>query len=247
MNTSKISISNKIFFLVLFGIAMGFFEAAVVVYLRQLYYPEGFSFPLKIMALDALSIEYFREVSTLVMLFSLAIIAGKKFHERFAYFLLCFGVWDIFYYVWLKVLLNWPQSLLTWDILFLIPVIWAGPVLAPVLCALTMIVFGSSILSFQQQGYRVRITLLEWILLFLGAWIILVAFLWEYSTIIIQGGYLSQIATLATDPHFRQIIAEHIPTSFNWILFMIGEGFIFSFLIIFFLRTRKSPRDVSED
>lgn len=240
MNTSKNSISNKIFFLVLFGIAMGFFEAAVVVYLRQLYYPEGFSFPLKIMALEELSIEYLREFSTLVMLFSLAIIAGRNFYERFAYFLLCFGIWDIFYYVWLKVLLNWPQSLLTWDILFLIPVIWAGPVLAPVMCALTMVVIGSSILSFQQKGYRVRITLLEWLLLILGACIILITFLWEYSTIIIQGGYLSRIATLATDPHFRQIIAGHIPASFNWYLFMIGEGFIISCPVLFCWRTRKS-------
>ncbi len=240
MNTSVDSIRNKIFFLVLFGIAMGFFEAAVVVYLRQLYYPEGFSFPLKIMALEALSIEYLREFSTLIMLFSLALIAGRKFYERFSYFLLCFGIWDIFYYVWLKVLLNWPESLLTWDILFLIPIVWAGPVLAPVICAITMVVIGVSILNFQQKGYRVRITFLEWILLFLGTLIVLITFLWEYLTIIIKGGLLSQIATLATDPYFRQIIAEHIPTSFNWYLFMIGEGFMVIFLIMFFWRTKKT-------
>jgi hypothetical protein len=219
---------------------MGFFESAVVVYLRELYYPEGFSFPLKIMALEALSIEYLREFSTLIMLFSIAIIAGKKFYERFAYFLLCFGIWDIFYYVWLKVLLNWPQSLLTWDILFLIPIVWTGPVLSPVICAITMVVIGASILSFQQQGYRVRITLLEWILLFLGAGIILTTFLWEYATLIIQGGFISQISTLATDPHFRQIIAKHIPTSFNWYLFIIGEGFIICCLILFCWRTKRS-------
>ena len=124
MKTSGNSIRIKIFFLVLFGIAMGFFEAAVVVYLRQLYYPGGFSFPLKIMALGELSIEYLREFSTLIMLFSLAIVAGRNFYERFSYFLLCFGIWDIFYYVWLKVLLDWPQSLLTWDILFLIPIVY---------------------------------------------------------------------------------------------------------------------------
>jgi len=241
MNTSGDSIRNKIIFLALFSIAMGFLEAAVVVYLRELYYPEGFSFPLKIMALDALSVEYLREFSSLVMLFSIAIIAGRKFYERFAYFLLCFGIWDIFYYVWLKVLLNWPQSLLTWDILFLIPVVWAGPVLAPVFCAITMVVIGVSILSFQQKGYRVRINFLEWTLLLFGACIILITFLWEYLKIIIQGGFLSQIATLATDPYFKQVLAEHIPTSFSWHLFMIGEGLIIFFLIMFFWRTRKSP------
>jgi hypothetical protein len=240
MNTSEGSIRNKIFFLVLFSIAMGFLEAAVVVYLRQLYYPEGFSFPLKIMALEALSIEYLREFSTLVMLFSIAIIAGRKFYERFAYFLLCFGIWDIFYYVWLKVLLNWPESFLTWDILFLIPVVWAGPVLAPVLCALTMVVISASILSFQQKGYRVKMRLLEWIFLFIGTFVILITFLWEYTTLIIQGGFLPRIATLATDPSFANIIAEHIPTSFNWYLFMVGEGFIICCLIMFCWRTTRS-------
>jgi len=240
MNTSENSIRNKIFFLVLFSIAMGFLEASVVVYLRQLYYPDGFSFPLKIMALEALSIEYLREFSTLVMLFSIAIIAGRKFYERFAYFLLCFGIWDIFYYVWLKVLLNWPESFLTWDILFLIPVIWAGPVLAPVLCALTMILISASIFSFQQKGYRVKMKPFEWILLFLGTFIILITFLWEYATLIIQGSFLSRITTLATDPHFKKIIAEHSPTYFNWYLFLIGEGFIICCLIMFCWRIKKS-------
>jgi hypothetical protein len=240
MDTSKDVIRNKIFFLALFGIAFGFLEASVVVYLRQLYYPAGFSFPLKIMAIEELSVEYLRELSTIVMLFSIALVAGKKFYERFSYFLLCFGIWDIFYYVWLKVFLDWPQSLLTWDILFLIPIVWVGPVLAPVICALTMVVIGISILYFQKRGYNVRINSLEWILLLFGALIILITFLWEYSKIIIQGGFLSRIATLGTDPHFQQIIARHIPISFNWHLFIIGEVFIISFLVLFCWRTIKS-------
>lgn len=240
MNTSGVSIRNKIIFLMLFSIAMGFLEASVVVYLRQLYYPEGFSFPLKIMALDALSIEYLREFSSIVMLFSLATIAGRNFYERFACFLLCFGIWDIFYYVWLKVLLNWPPSLLTWDILFLMPIVWVGPVLAPVICALTMIVIAGSILYFQQNGFHVKIKILEWILLFLGGFIILITFIWDYSKIVIQGGFLSHIATLGSDPYFQQGIAGHVPVYFNWYLFMIGEGFIISFLAVFFWRTRKS-------
>lgn len=240
MNTFRDSIRNKIFFLVIFGIAMGFFESAVVVYLRQLYYPEGFSFPLKIMALEELSIEYLRELSTLVMLFSIAIVAGRNFYERFSYFLLCFGIWDIFYYVWLKILLDWPQSFFTWDILFLIPIVWAGPVLAPVICAFTMIVIAASILYFQQNGFRIKIKLHEWIILFLGGFIIFITFIGEYSKIVIQGGFLSRIATLATDPYFQQIISEHIPTSFNWHLFIIGEGFIISYLVMFCWRTMKS-------
>ena len=240
MNTSKDLIRIQIFFLVLFGIAMGFFEAAVVVYLRQLYYPEGFSFPLKIMALDELSIEYLREFSTLIMLFSIAIVAGRNFYERISYFLLCFGIWDIFYYVWLKVLLDWPQSLLTWDILFLIPIVWAGPVLVPVICAFTMIVIASMILYFQQNGFRVKVMIREWVLLFLGGFIILITFIWDYLKIVIHGGFLSHIETLGTDPSFQQAIAGHVPDFFNWYLFMIGESCVLCFLVLFCVRTWKS-------
>jgi len=240
MNTLTGSIKNKIFFLFLFGMAMGFMESAVVVYLRQLYYPEGFSFPLKIMAFKELSVEYLREFSTLVMLFSVAAAAGRNFYERFAFFLLCFGIWDVFYYVWLKVLLDWPHSLLDWDILFLIPVVWAGPVLAPVICALTMIVVAAGILYFQQNGYLVRITLGESAILFLGGFIIFINFIWEYAGIIVKDGFLSNISALATDPYFKQVIEGHVPVAFNWFLFMTGEGLITCYLVLFCLRTRKS-------
>jgi hypothetical protein len=102
---------------------MGFLEAIVVVYLRQLYFPEGFDFPLNPIPPKILAIEWLREITTLVMLVSIGIIAGKNFLQRFSYFLYCFAVWDIFYYVALKLLLNWPPSLLTWDLLFLFPVV----------------------------------------------------------------------------------------------------------------------------
>ncbi len=85
---------------------MGFLEAAVVVYLRELYYPEGFAFPLKQLAPNVLLIEYLREISTIIMLFSIGYIAGRKFYDRLSFFLLSFGIWDIFYYVWLKLLLK---------------------------------------------------------------------------------------------------------------------------------------------
>src|SRR3990170_1940624 len=115
---------NKLICLTIFSVAMGFLEAVGVVYLRQLYYPEGFSFPLKPIALEGLSLEYLREISTIVMLVTVGGVAGRNSYERFAFVLYSFGFWDIFYYVWLKVLLNWPPSLLTLDILFLLPVVW---------------------------------------------------------------------------------------------------------------------------
>jgi hypothetical protein len=118
----------------IFGIAFGFLEATVVVYLRQLYYPEGFDFPMIWASLELFRIELIRELSTLTMLLSIGILTGRNAIQRFAWFLYAFAIWDIFYYIALKILIGWPPSLLTWDLLFLIPVAWNGPVLAPVLC-----------------------------------------------------------------------------------------------------------------
>jgi hypothetical protein len=136
---------QKLFWAPLFGIAFALVEASVVVYLRSLYYPEGFTFPLKIMSAQHLIVEISREAATIVMLVAVGILAGSKAWEKFAYFLVAFGVWDIFYYVWLKVMLDWPAAVTDWDILFLIPLPWIGPVIVPVLISLLMIVCGSVI------------------------------------------------------------------------------------------------------
>ncbi len=107
---------RKFISLTFFGIAMGFVEAAVVVYLREIIYPEGFCFPLKDIPVNLLFTEIAREVATIIMLVSLALLTGKTFHQRISCFLYSFGIWDIFYYVWLKITLNWPDSLFTKDI-----------------------------------------------------------------------------------------------------------------------------------
>lgn len=217
---------------------MGFLEAAVVVYLRQLYYPDGFAFPLRFMALENLSIEYIREGTTIIMLLSLSIAAGRNFYGRLSYFLLCFGIWDIFYYVWLKVLLNWPPSFFTWDILFLIPVVWAGPVLAPIICAVTMVVISGCILSFQQKGYSIRIRFLEWVLLFSGAFLIFITFIWDYSKIIFQKSFILGLPMLSPTPCFQETAARYIPTDYQWLLFLAGESLILCSVVIFFRRTK---------
>ncbi len=234
------STRNKIIFLTTFSIAMGFLEAAVVVYLRQLYYPEGFAFPLRFTAIEEISVEYLREISTIVMLFSIGIVTGRNFYERLSYFLFCFGIWDIFYYVWLKVLLNWPPSFLTWDILFLIPVVWAGPVLAPIICAATMIIIAGCILHFQQKGYLVRINFLEWVLLCSGASFIFATFVWDYSKIMIQGGIISRFLALGTDLHFQKMVAHYIPTDYQWPLFILGESLILSFVVLYCKRIKST-------
>ena len=117
-----------------------------MVYLRALYYPEGFSLPLKLISQHHIQVELGRELATMVMLSSVGMLAGLNRWQRFAYFLMAFGVWDIFYYVWLKVMVDWPSSILDWDILFLFPVPWIGPVIAPVLVSFFMILGGLAIL-----------------------------------------------------------------------------------------------------
>ena len=139
-----------------FAVWMAYLESAVVVYLRELYFPEGFSFPIKIMPLTLSLIEIGREVATIFMLLSIAYLSSKKSWSRFAYFMIAFGIWDIWYYIWLKIFLNWPSSLLTWDLLFLIPVPWVGPVLAPVIVSVSLVGAGVLILFLQENGIMCR-------------------------------------------------------------------------------------------
>jgi hypothetical protein len=88
-------------------------------------------------------VELMREFATMVMLIAVGFLAGRTWRTRIGYTVVAFGVWDIFYYVFLKMMCGWPHSLLDWDILFLIPLPWWGPVLAPVLIALLLILWGT--------------------------------------------------------------------------------------------------------
>jgi len=170
---------TRIILILLFGVAMAYVEAMVVVYLRELLYPEGFSFPLKLMPLNLIAMELSRELASIAMLVAVAAIAGKKFWERFGYFIILFGIWDIFYYVWLKVTIDWPSSLFDWDILFLIPIPWIGPVIAPILVALLMVITGLSITSLFARGYTFRPTAITWVLSGVGMTALLFSFMWD--------------------------------------------------------------------
>jgi hypothetical protein len=143
---------SHLVWIVVFGIAFAFVESSVVVYLRALYYPGGFSFPLKLMPAAHTVVELCREIATMIMLVAAGWMAGKSRWSRFSYFMIVFAVWDIFYYVWLKVLLDWPTSIFDWDILFLIPVPWVGPVIAPCLISLLMIIAGILIISKEEKS-----------------------------------------------------------------------------------------------
>ncbi|HWR83815.1 MAG TPA: hypothetical protein VN285_10985 [Candidatus Deferrimicrobium sp.] len=168
---------KKLAFVIVFAMAAAFVEAAVVVYLRALYYPEGFGFPLKLVPMDIFLVEVVREVATVGMLLAVAALAGKRRWERFGYFLILFGVWDILYYVCLKAAINWPSSLLDWDILFLVPLPWIGPVIAPVTVAVVMIAIGLLITRRFARGHGFRPTGLAWFASGVGTFVLLYSFM----------------------------------------------------------------------
>ena len=166
---------------------MAYLESAVVVYLRAIYYPEGFSFPLVPIEPHMGSIEIGREAATLVMLLGVAAVMSADRWERFLFFALGFGMWDIFYYVWLWVFLGWPPSLLTRDVLFLIPVPWVGPVLAPVIVSLGLIGGSLLLLERQQRGQRLHFPARLWGLAVAGGALVLLSFMLDFQVVVAQG------------------------------------------------------------
>ena len=231
---------QKFFPLFVFAVAMGFLEAIVVVYIRELYYPEGFSFPLKALPPWLIGIEWIREITTLLMLGSVAWISGKSFLKRLGSFLFLFGVWDIFYYVALKLFLDWPETLLTWDILFLIPVTWVGPVLAPVVCSVLMILMALVFDFFEEKNRIAGLKIPELGLLFTGAALVYYTFTVDFGMMLLKGGFLKKFTSLTTDPEFQQIITTWIPGKFRWEIFTLGMMVILAGFFLSIIRGIKN-------
>ncbi len=214
---------HKTTWIVLFALAMGFLESAVVVYLRALYYPEGFDFPLQAMSQTLAITELYREAATLIMLVAMGVLAAKHNLHRFAWFLLVFAVWDISYYIFLKLLINWPASLLTPDILFLLPGMWTGPVLAPVINSLIMILLAYAILAGRNKSMLVTgLSRSIWTLLIAGTLIIIANYMADYASYVIENK--SAIASTKVSWNEFMIIqsTQFIPRAFNWLIFSAG-------------------------
>ncbi len=171
------SYRSKLIITILFAIAMAYFEAAVVVYLRALFYPEGFSVIVKNLPAPYVKVELWREAVTIIMLFLVAWLAGRRGWERFGYFAILFGVWDIFYYVWLNVAIGWPSTLTDWDILFLLPVPWVGPVIAPVAVSILLIITGIVFTRRFARERRIHPPLATWIMALVATGVILYSFM----------------------------------------------------------------------
>ena len=143
---------KSLLYLIAWGVLFGYMEAAVVVYLREIYYPDGFTFPLVLIDQNIMLTELLREGVTLFIMWTTVSLTYQRIQSRVAAFFLIFGVWDIFYYVFLKLLLNWPDTLVSWDILFLIPLPWVGPVWAPVLISVGFIISSIFILTLNHMN-----------------------------------------------------------------------------------------------
>jgi hypothetical protein len=190
---------------VVFAIAMAWAEAATVFYIRALvdriepYQAD----PLPMHGVLG-SVELWREAATLVMIATLGLLAGRTWRRRAGYAALAFGAWDIGYYVFLRLISGWPRTLLDWDVLFLLPLPWWAPVLAPVSIALVMIAWGT--LATQSDNDA---TAAGW------AW----ALGWA--------GIVLALAVFTTDswralPKGRDAVLRVLPTSFNWPLFWVA-------------------------
>ena len=213
---------------VVFATAMAWVESAVVFYLRTHmdrivpYQPE----PLPVIGGIA-AVELPREFATLVMLFAVGVLAGKTWRARWGYMLIAFGVWDIFYYVFLRVICGWPSSLLDWDVLFLIPLVWWGPVLAPVLISLMMIFWGTLVSQVERPASSASPGLGAWLLNVLGGTLALYVFMADSLRVAHYG--LESIRTM-------------LPVHFNWPLFLIALA-LMSAPLVQELKQLRLPRE----
>jgi hypothetical protein len=213
---SRVRIAHVVW-LAVFAIAMAYLESAVVVYLRALFFPNGFTFPLPEMDRNIVITELGRELATIIMLVAPAIMLARRRIERFAWFLFAFGVWDLFYYVWLKVLLDWPASLFDMDILFLVPVPWVGPVIAPCIVSVGFVLFAIIVFFGIERNSAFMLKRVEWILLVAGSCVILWAFIGDHIVhAVVQGGDL-----INSGPAYMMEDAG-LDAAFSWSYFILG-------------------------
>jgi len=238
MTNIKSSNIKTILWVTMFAIAMGFLETSVVVYLRKLYYPEGFSFPLKFIDNDIILTELLREFATMLMLLGICVLAGRNGTEKFAYFIYSFAIWDIFYYVFLKFLLNWPESWVTWDILFLLPFSWVGPVIAPVINSLTMIVLAWLIIYFTDKRNTVKTNFMIWSLLIFGSLIVIIAYTQDYIAFITKQFSFAQMMDISNSKALLSLATQYVPASFNWLLFWIGVLMHFGAIVLLLIKNK---------
>ncbi len=214
-------VRSRFYWAGLFSIAMGFLEAAVVIYLRKLYYPEGFDFPMVPMGEEVVATELLRELSTIVMLLSAGGMLARTALERFAWFIFCFGIWDLVYYLGLWLILDWPPSFATWDVLFLLPVPWFGPVYGPVLVSLGLILLALIILFARDRDPWFRVNGKEWGMMIGGALIIIFSFVLDHAQYVLQDHSLGALFTFSQEK-LMEVSGDYVPQDFDLRIYLAG-------------------------
>ena len=201
----------RIAIVVIFSIAMAWVESSTVVYLRTLVnrvepYQRT---PLPI--IDSFGVtEIVREAATLIMLVTVGWLAGTSWKSRLGFFMAAFGIWDIFYYLFLKIIVGWPHSLFDWDVLFLIPLPWWGPVLSPILISVVLIILGSLLAQNEISDAAFQLGKLSWSFYLCGISVALYVFM--AHSIEVMGKGNSGVVDL--------------PAQFNWPFFMLALFFM---------------------
>lgn len=190
---------------VVFAVGMAWVEAASVYYLRVMTdrIDPYQAHPLPLQGLLG-HVEIVREGATLIMLLMVGVLAAQTWQRRLAYALIAFGIWDIFYYVFLRIVTDWPTSPFDWDVLFLLPLPWWGPVLAPVSIALLMIVWGTLATQFPECPPATTFTRTLWVVSALG---VALAF------------YVFMADSIHSMPQGLDATRTVLPKSFNWSVF----------------------------
>jgi len=203
---------SKIIWITIFSIAMAYLEAVIVVYLRRLFGISDLILQVPPFDQQIAAIEFGRELATLIMLLAIGWIAGHNIQSRLSFSVISFGVWDIFYYLWLKVFIGWPYTIFDPDLLFLIPLPWWGPVLSPVLISILMVIGGVAILWKNENRVSIHFSLSFWIPLISGVLLMLYSFMADAIHIM---------------PASTSALNDLRPSQFNWPIYLIGLGLAF--------------------
>ena len=199
--------SKSLKWVALFAAAMAYVEAAAVVYLRRILGVTDLIRDMAPFEPQIARVEVGRELATLIMIAALGWALGRSWQARWAFAAYAFGLWDIFYYVWLRVFLRWPNSLLEPDILFLIPLPWWGPVLSPVLIALLAVIGGAMAVGIDDRGGVILPGPARWAAFFAGTFTVLYAFMAD---------------AIAALPASAEELGRLKPTAFLWPVYLIG-------------------------
>ena len=216
---------------VAFAAGMAWVEAACVYYLRVMvdrvepYQPD----PLPIRGILG-EVELVREAATLLMLAMTGILAGRSWRARLGYTAIAFGFWDILYYAFLRIISDWPASLFDWDILFLLPLPWWGPVLAPVCIASLMIVWGTLVSQGRDRIPATRFTRASW-----GA----------SATGVLLALGIFMVDAIRALPGGPDTVRQVLPTAFNWPVFSAALLLMATPLAYTGWRSVSSRREVS--